>query len=145
MDIPFSRKLEVLLQNCGPIDIEFAGRNLLYLSRLANITPPRPLASGEPAPISAVALVGKLEILVPLAGLIDPKAELERLAKRLRKAEIDLGKMEAKLGNAEFARNAPADVVQKDRARMAELRTEIGQLTAQRARVDALHSSPARP
>ena len=49
-------------------------------TRLAGIAAPRMLAAGEPAPISAVALVGTLEILVPMAGLIDPAAELERLA-----------------------------------------------------------------
>jgi valyl-tRNA synthetase len=46
--------------------------------------------------------------------------------------------MEAKLGNAEFAKNAPAAVVAKDRQRLAELRTEIGQLEAQIARVSKL-------
>jgi len=80
---------------------------------------------------------------VPMAGLIEPTAELERLTKRQRKAEVDLNKLEAKLASAEFARNAPADVVAKDRARLAELRTEIGQLGAQIARVDALRN--ARP
>jgi valyl-tRNA synthetase len=138
MDIPFSRKLDVLLQNCGPIDSEYAARNLLYLSRLANVTPPRTLASGEPAPISAVALLGTMEILVPMAGVIEPQSELERLAKRLSKAQIDLGKVAAKLANADFARNAPPDVVEKDGVRLTQLRVEIGQLTAQMARVKAL-------
>jgi valyl-tRNA synthetase len=138
MDIAPSRKLDVLLQNCGPIDSEYAIRNLLYLGRLAGITPPRVLTAGETPPISAVALLGTLEILVPMAGLIDPQAELERLAKRLKKAETDLNKLEGKLANAEFARNAPAEVVAKDRQRISELRTEIGQLTAQIARVDRL-------
>jgi valyl-tRNA synthetase len=46
--------------------------------------------------------------------------------------------MESKLSNAEFARNAPAEVVAKDRQRLADLRTEIGQLSAQIARVNAL-------
>ena len=46
--------------------------------------------------------------------------------------------MEGKLGNAEFARNAPAEIVAKDRQRLAELRTEISQLSAQIARVNAL-------
>jgi valyl-tRNA synthetase len=46
--------------------------------------------------------------------------------------------MESKLNNAEFAKNAPADVVAKDRQRLAELRTEISQLAAQSARVNAL-------
>ena len=141
MDIAPSRKLDVLLQNCGAIDSEYAARNLPYLSRLAGVTPPRALRNGETAPISAVALLGSLEILVPMAGLIDPKAELERLAKRLRKSELDLNKLESKLGNAEFARNAPAEVIDKDRARVAELRTEIRQLNAQIARVTALHNA----
>ena len=91
-----------------------------------------------------MALLGTLEILVPMAGLIDPNAELDRLAKRLRRSETDLTKLEAKLTNADFARNAPAAVVEKDRARISDLRTEIGQLNAQIARVAALQGA-ARP
>jgi valyl-tRNA synthetase len=138
MDIAPSRKLDVLLQNAGDKDIEYLGRNLHYLSRLAGIEPPRALAAGQTAPISAVALLGSLEILVPMAGLIDPAAELERLTKRLRKAELDLHKLDAKLSNSQFARNAPPDIVAKDQQRVAELRTEIAQLSAQTARVTKL-------
>jgi valyl-tRNA synthetase len=138
MDIAPSRRLDVLLQNAADKDIEYVGRNLHYLSRLAGIEPPRVLAPGQTAPISAVALLGSLEILVPMAGLIDPAAELERLAKRLRKAELDLHKLDAKLSNSQFARNAPPDIVAKDQQRVAELRTEIAQLSAQTARVTKL-------
>ncbi len=73
-----------------------------------------------------------------MAGLIDPDAELERLAKRQRKAEADLQKLEAKLTNGQFASNAPPDIVAKDQQRLEELRTEIGQLSAQIARVTKL-------
>ncbi len=73
-----------------------------------------------------------------MKGLIDPTAELDRLAKRLRKAEVDLSKLEVKLGNSQFAKNAPADIVAKDQQRLEELRTEIGQLSAQTARVTKL-------
>jgi valyl-tRNA synthetase len=138
MDIAPSRRLEVLLQNAGDQDIEYLGRNLHYLSRLAGIELPRVLAAGQTAPISAVALLGSMEILVPMAGLIDPAAELERLTKRLRKAELDLHKLDAKLSNSQFARNAPPDIVAKDQQRVAELRTEIAQLSAQTARVTKL-------
>jgi valyl-tRNA synthetase len=138
MDIALSRKLEVLLQNAGARDLEYLGRNLHYLTRLAGIEPPRALGAGETAPISAVALLGTMEILVPMKGLIDPTAELDRLAKRLRKAEVDLSKLEAKLSNSQFAKNAPADIVAKDQQRLEELRTEIGQLSAQTARVNKL-------
>jgi len=138
LDIAPSRKLQVLLQNAGAKDSEYLERNLHYLVRLAGIEAPRTLKPPEAAPISAVAFVGALEILVPMAGLIDPIAELERLAKQQRKAEIDLKKMESKLSNTEFARNAPAEVVAKDRQRLAELETEMRQLAAQVARVTAL-------
>ena len=138
MDIPWSRKLELLLQNASAGDVDYLGRNLHYLVRLAGIEPPRVLAADETAPISAVALLGNLEILVPMKGLIDPAAELDRLAKRLRKVEIDLSKLEAKLANSQFAQNAPPDIVAKDQQRLEELRTEMGQLSAQTARVTKL-------
>ena len=143
LDIPPSRKLEVLLQNVNQSDTEYLGRNLHYLVRLAGIEPPRVLEPRQAVPIqavpiSAVALLGTLEILVPMAGLIDPAAELDRLAKRQRKTNAELAKMESKLNNAEFAKHAPPDVVAKDQQRLSELRTEIGQLTAQIARVTKL-------
>jgi valyl-tRNA synthetase len=138
MDIPLARKFEVLLQNASARDLEYLERNLQYLVRLGGVEAPRALKEGEAAPISAVALLGNLEILVPMKGLIDPVAELERLAKRLRKAEIDMSKLEAKLGNSQFAKNAPPDIVAKDQQRLEELRTEIGQLSAQTARVTKL-------
>jgi valyl-tRNA synthetase len=137
MDIPPSRKLPVILQNAGGQDLDYLKRNEPYLMRLAGIEPPRVLG-GEAAPISAVALLGSMEILVPMAGLIDPAAELERLSKRKRKAETDLGKLTAKLDNADFAKNAPPDIVAKDRLRIDELKTEITQLTTQTARVHQL-------
>jgi valyl-tRNA synthetase len=140
MDIAPSRKLDVLLQNAGPVDVEYLERNLSYLTRLAGVAAPVCLAPGQAAPIAAVALLGGLEILVPMAGLIDPAAELERLAKRRRKADGDLAKLHGKLANAEFARNAPAEVVAKDRSRLSELRMEIDQLAAQVARVTALRN-----
>jgi valyl-tRNA synthetase len=138
LDIAPSRKLEVLLQNASPKDGEYLGRNLAYLMRLAGIGAPRTLEPAQAAPISAVAFVGSLEILVPMAGLIDPAAELARLSKQHAKAGVDLQKMEGKLSNSEFARNAPAEIVAKDQQRLAGLRTEIAQLEAQIARVTRL-------
>jgi valyl-tRNA synthetase len=138
LDIAPSRKLDVLLQNASSRDTEYLDRNLAYLMRLAGVDVPRTLGPAQAAPISAVAFVGTLEILVPMAGLIDPAAELARLSKQQHKADADLRKMESKLSNAEFAKNAPAEVVAKDQQRLSELRTELGLLAAQIARVAAL-------
>ncbi len=60
------------------------------------------------------------------------------MAKRQRRAEGEFGKLQTKLANGDFANNAPAEVIAKDRLRLSELRTEIDQLAAQAARVDAL-------
>ncbi len=138
MDIAPSRRIEVVLQNAAPADLRSLRATLPYLMRLAGIGEPRVLAAGESAPIAAVALLGGMQILVPMAGLIEPAAELERLGKRRRRAEADLQKLDAKLSNGDFAKNAPADVVAKDRQRLAELRVEIGQLAAQISRVQAM-------
>jgi len=138
LDIAPGRKLNVLLQNASSRDTEYLDRNLPYLMRLAGVGVPRTLGPAQAAPISAVAFVGTLEILVPMAGLIDPAAELARLSRQQHKAGIELKKLESKLSNAEFAKNAPAEVVAKDQQRLSELRTELGLLAAQIARVTAL-------
>jgi valyl-tRNA synthetase len=138
MDIAPSRKLDVLLHHASAQDLEHLERHRHTLMRLGGIGTVQTLAPDQPAPISAVALLGGLEILVPMAGLIDPAAELARLGKRQRKAELDLTKLTSKLHGGEFARNAPPEIVAKDQQRIAELRTEIEQLSAQTSRVTKL-------
>ncbi|MFI4889384.1 MAG: valine--tRNA ligase [Steroidobacterales bacterium] len=138
MDILPSRKIDVLLQHASNADLGYLGRNRGLLLRLAGIGTLGVLDIGQAGPISAVALLGTLEILVPMAGLIDPQAEIERLTRRQRKTDLDISKLQAKLSDAKFAANAPADIVAKDTQRLAELRIETGQLAAQAARVRAL-------
>ena len=132
---------EALLAGATPVDVANLERNRDVLMRLAGLGSIAVLDAGQSGPIAAVAVAGSLEILVPMAGLIEPAAELERLAKRRRKAEGDLQKIEAKLGNAEVAANAPPEVVAKDRARVEELRNELAILAAQAGRVGRLLAS----
>jgi valyl-tRNA synthetase len=77
-------------------------------------------------------------LLVPMAGLIDPAAETERLTRRIAKIESDIGKLNGKLGNENFVRNAPPEVVAGDRARVAELSAQILSLKTQLDRVRRL-------
>jgi valyl-tRNA synthetase len=138
MDIAPSRKIDVLLRQPSAADLQTLARNRGLLERLAGIATLGVLQTGQSGPISAVALLGTLEILVPMAGLIDPEAEIERLTKRQRKTDLDIGRLQAKLSDEKFAANAPPDVVAKDTQRLAELRAETSQLAAQAARVRAL-------
>lgn len=141
MDIVPSRKIDIMLANASPTDMLYLERNSGYLTRLAGIGSTQCLKIGALAPIAAIALLGKLEILVPMAGLIDPAAELDRLSKRQRKAEVDLNKLNAKVNNGDFVKNAPAEVLAKDQQRLSEIKMEIEQLTAQMARVNALRNA----
>jgi valyl-tRNA synthetase len=65
-------------------------------------------------------LGGGLELLVPLAGLIDVGAERARLEREAAKADKEAEAVGRKLSNASFVERAPAEVVEKERARLAE-------------------------
>jgi valyl-tRNA synthetase len=138
MDIAPSRKIPLLLQNASAHERALVDKQLSYLSRLAGLESVQVLDAGGAAPESAAAVLGELTLLVPMAGLIDPKAEIERLTRRIAKNAADVGKLEAKLGNENFVRNAPPEVVAADRARMAELEAQNASLSEQLDRVRRL-------
>jgi valyl-tRNA synthetase len=80
-------------------------------------------------------LLGAMRILVPLAGLIDVASERDRLAKQLAKTRDDSAKSRRKLDNQSFVANAPAEIVAKENARIAEFEQRAVQLEQQLARL----------
>jgi valyl-tRNA synthetase len=88
-------------------------------------------ATAEPPP-AAMALVGELKLLVPLAGLMDVAAERNRLDKEIDRRSNELARIETKLNNVGFVSKAPADVVTKERDRAAEVTRAIETLQQQR-------------
>ncbi|OQW93025.1 MAG: valine--tRNA ligase [Beggiatoa sp. IS2] len=138
MDIAPVKRLPVLLQNGTAKDQQRLADYhsvLTSLARLADITW---LEGDAHPPESAIALVGELRILIPLAGLIDKEAELKRLAKEVDKLRKELAKCVAKLENPKFAERAPADVVVKERQRVAEMNTALQQLETQIVKIQAI-------
>jgi valyl-tRNA synthetase len=73
------------------------------------------------------------QVLVPLAGVLDPDVERERLARRLAAIAEDRRRAEAKLANASFVERAPSEVVQSERDKLTELSTEADALERQLA------------
>jgi len=138
MNIAPSRRIPVLLQGASAQDRTWAAMFRIYLERLAGIETITVLDRGDAVPQAATALVGELTVLVPMAGLIDAGAEADRLGKLIARAQQDLGKVRAKLANASFVRNAPPEVVARDREREAELDRAIAELGAQLQRVRGL-------
>ncbi|MGB8930279.1 MAG: valine--tRNA ligase [Anaeromyxobacteraceae bacterium] len=85
------------------------------------------------APQSAVAVGPGFEVRVHLAGVVDFAAEDARISKEIAKVDADLALMEKKLSNPSFVERAPAEVVEKDRARVEELREKKRKLEGHRA------------
>ncbi|MBP9035620.1 MAG: class I tRNA ligase family protein, partial [Pseudomonadales bacterium] len=86
---------------------------------------------GTDAPPAAAQVVGQLELLVPLAGLIDVAAERGRLAREADKLGKETERLAARLDNPGFTAKAPAEVVARERARLAEISAQRDTLLAQ--------------
>jgi valyl-tRNA synthetase len=87
-----------------------------------------PAGSGPLPDGSAVAVAEGVTLIVPLAGLVDPDKERERLERELKKLDKDLTAVTRKLENQEFLARAPAALVDQERARkrgLAEARTGL--------------------
>ncbi|MDG1812770.1 MAG: valine--tRNA ligase [Porticoccaceae bacterium] len=107
--------------------------NRQFLSKLANLESITWLDDLADAPMCATALAGDLEILVPMAGLIDVDAELARLDREIDKIGIETKKLTGKLSNPKFADNAPAEVVAKERQRLEDFEGSLSQLQEKRS------------
>jgi valyl-tRNA synthetase len=101
------------------------------IERLANLSTLETLnAPGDPAGCARLVADGA-QLLVPLAGVLDPHVERARLSKRISGIEADAARVEAKLANDAFIRKAPVDIVEKERARLSALKEEATALYAQ--------------
>jgi len=69
---------------------------------------------------SALGVVKGTELYVALEGVVDLAAERQRLEKEIRRAEEAIAFGRAKLARPEFAERAPADIVEKEREKVAE-------------------------
>jgi valyl-tRNA synthetase len=138
MNIPPGKPLPVLIANASPQDREWLDSARPYLDFLARVESLTLLADEAAAPESALALVGDMKILIPMAGLIDKEAELKRLDKDINRLEGDIARIEAKLGNPAFVDKAPAAVVAKERERVGEQAAALANLKAQRGRISTL-------
>ncbi|WP_036858379.1 valine--tRNA ligase [Porticoccus hydrocarbonoclasticus] len=138
MNITPAKHLPIYFNNGSADDLRKLNDNRQFLAKLANLEAITWLEPGDEAPMSATALVGNMEILVPMAGLIDKDAELARLNKEIDKLQRELEKVQNKLGNENFVGKAPAEVVAKERERMADMEATLDKLSQQCTTINAL-------
>ena len=129
MNIAPKKTLPVLLKDASESDRAILSSNQQFLSRLANLESIEILEGAAPA--AATALVGKMEILIPLEGLIDKEAEINRLNKEMAKLDKVIKQSSGKLSNENYVAKAPAEVVAKEKEKLAELKQSYALLEQQ--------------
>ena len=138
MNIAPGKPLPVLLQNGSTLDKEYLDKSQLYLQKLGRLESITWLNTDDVTPESAIALIGELKILIPMAGLIDKVAELARLEKEIQKIKNDLPRIEGKLSNPTFIDKAPPEVIDKEKAKLADLLSNLNNLEQQHTKIQSL-------
>lgn len=138
MNIGPGKPLPLFLKNANADDQRRLQENEALLKKLAKVESFTVLGEQDEAPLSATALVGDLQVLVPMAGLIDKDAELARLSKEIQRLQGEVQRVGGKLSNAAFVDKAPPAVIEKERAKLAESEQALANFTEQHARIAAL-------
>ena len=120
MEVPPSKQISAILDCKSAESLALLKKNEVYVVSLARLSD---LAIGQgverPAEAS-LQVAGDVEIIVPLRGLVNVEEEEKRLNKEIAKIEKDIDFLSKKLENPSFVERAPADVVVKEREKIAE-------------------------
>ena len=130
MEVPPSRSIAAIL-SCGSEDsrelMKHNESSIMTLARLSDLAIGLELEKPEDA---SIQVAGDVQIFVPLKGLVDVEAEVQRLLKEIGKIVKDMELFTKKLENPSFVDRAPSDVVAKEKEKLAEVTAKKGVLEA---------------
>jgi valyl-tRNA synthetase len=138
MNIPPGKAFAALLRNTSEADRRRLADNETILLKLAKLTELRAVDDAEKVPASATQLHQEMEILVPLADLIDKDEEIARLNKEIAKLEKNLQGINNKLNNEKFVAKAPPELVEQERDRKSAAERAMSALNDKLAEIKAL-------
>jgi valyl-tRNA synthetase len=121
MNIPPDRKADVIFKTADSFIAKIITTEEPHIKALAKVEKVTIDDHYTPGDTDASAVIPGLEIFIPLASLIDFDKERARLAKEIQRTEDELAKVEGKLNNKNFTDRAPAEVIEKEKAKQAEL------------------------
>ena len=124
-----SKKLELIIRTANAETKDLIDSNVELIKALARLDSVTAGSDAQGPSASGTAVVQGNEIFVPLAGAVDFESELARLDKEFGKLDKDLNVIEKKLSNKGFVSNAPAAVVEKEKAKLAEINDKKAKLT----------------
>ncbi|MBA0195954.1 valine--tRNA ligase [Pectobacterium brasiliense] len=138
MNIAPGKPLEVLLRDVTGEALRRVEENRSFIQTLARLESITLLPAGDKGPVSVTKLIDGAELLIPMAGLIDKAAELDRLTKEVAKIEAEIERIESKLSNEGFVARAPEAVVAKEREKLDGYAVAKAKLLEQHAVIAAL-------
>jgi valyl-tRNA synthetase len=124
MNIAVKHPLAALVSSKDVAVRAAVGANAAFIAHLANLSELTAAESVEKPPHSAAEVVGQTEVFVPLEGLIDLEAERARLEGKLADVRGKLEGVERKLANEAFVLKAPAEIVERERAKKVDLEAQ---------------------
>jgi valyl-tRNA synthetase len=117
-EMNISAQIPLVLAGASAETKKRAERWAEFIRRLARVSE---ISSADAAPQGCVQLVVRGEVAaLPLKGVIDLAVERARLAKEMQKADADIARVDAKLGNANFVARAPEEVVEEEKEKREE-------------------------
>ncbi|EAT15462.1 valine--tRNA ligase [Desulfuromonas acetoxidans] len=138
MDVSPAKKISALLDCKNEASLAVMSDGEEYIKALARIEELTcGVALDQPAQV-AKQVSGDVEILLPLAGLINVEEEEKRLTKEIAKVQKDVDMFSKKLANEKFVANAPAAVLEKDRGKLAAAQEKLTVLQASLEKIVAL-------
>ena len=109
-----------------------------YLAPLARLSSLDVSADATIPPDAASAVVGPVELYIPLKGLVDVAGEEKRLLREIEKIEKERSALDKRLSNRGFVDNAPEEVVTRSRERLKDMTDQRGKLEEALERVRRL-------
>ncbi len=141
LDLPPGQKIKVLLDCKDVATVQTIRAGEAAISSLARVEELIVGVAIERPQDVATQVAGSVEVLIPLTGLIDLEEETTRLKKEIEKVQKDVDFFTRKLGNEKFVSNAPAAVLEKDRAKLLAAQQKCEILTQGLDKIGALQKS----
>ncbi len=133
-----AKAIPLKLKNVSPAMQERVNKYSRTLMSLSKLTSVVCLTPEETVPVSATAVVGDIELLIPMANLIDKDAELGRLGKEIAKLDKDIIFIESKLNNPKFTDKAPAEIISKEQEKLGQAKLTKEKLLHHQATINSL-------
>ena len=138
MNISPGKPLQCFIKSFNSKDKDYIENNKSIIFTLAKLDSIELIEANKEEPESAIALVGEMKILIPLAGLIDKDAEKDRLNKEIDKLIKLKAQFSGKLNNKKFTSGAPEAVVKKEQDKLATVEKALQDMESQLEKISLL-------